>query len=646
MPNRPLYVSYVFMNDLKKSLESATARPDVVNLGFGFPGVDHDLTVASIEKGFSDSGTTFNIADIKDAQAQGTKVLASMGGWGFRRQMSQALGDFDHGGWFHTLADKIVLFVDKYGLDGIDIDMEFDTLRPATDDDVEAVYLFMHTLKKQLKHKLITYTIQTPLDKNDEIVKKIATALGAAKPIVDWINVMEYNSPSIGKSKNARIGDIERYVNDLHIPRDRLVLGLMPGFNDDLSECTSAKDVLSLTKYVLENHDGGRLRGVMTWYMNNDKPEYTGMASNGDVGKLIKNTLLADYSSTSFLSGADGAFSTEEDLPTTCPKPPSAGQCNGGDGTDDYTKKMKCKQCSSDAMCGDGGKCWKSVPKCPAPGSPTPAPTKAPTPSGGGGGGGYYCNWSHPSGPRCEKDDAGTKTSDECGDVCHGTCSNKASTCDPTNDACCPGLSCHHDATFGGLCVVPAGGDDDGSGPSPSPGGEGKTGCYVVQKGDSCARIAAHFKTQEGDIKGDQDLHGAACDDIRGDGSLWAGDKLTITQAHDNTGDMDWKDGACPICHDYYVRSGDTCYKIEAAWGGVYDGDITNSRGEHCPGLSSSLQVGEKLKICGGTPPGALAVGALRGRSSSSSSSGGAPVEWMALVARWGRRAVAAGQWR
>jgi hypothetical protein len=65
----------------------------------------------------------------------------------------------------------------------------------------------------------------------------------------------------------------------------------------------------------------------------------------------------------------------------------------------------------------------------------------------------YYCDWyTH----TCRKNSSvGTKTSDQCDEMCHGACTGRcvtgACTCDPTNDACCPGLLCKKDPSSGGF---------------------------------------------------------------------------------------------------------------------------------------------------------------------------------------------------
>ena len=362
----------------------------------------------------------------------------------------------------------------------------------------------------------------------------------------------------------------------------------MPGFDDALGACTSGSIVAESAKYVLDKG----YKGVMTWNLNTDKPEYTGMAKAGDIGKLVRDTL-------------DGKTIRTEDLPVECPVPPASGQCDGG--KDDESKKLKCTACSSDAVCG-GGQCDKEVNGCgkptppPAPTPPTP-PTPVPGPGPGPGpapAGSYYCDWyTH----TCRSNAAvGTKTKKMCSDICTGSCANKADTCDPTNDACCPGLMCKKDDTFGGFCVTAGPSPGPGPGPSPGPGpgpGPGpscttdKCGCYTVASGDSCGKIADKFGVSDSDMRGGPKFGFKECSEIRGGGSLQPNDKLTI---HNCESDCKWPvliDGECPACFDYYVESGDNCYALEDYYG-VPSSDITKG-GEDCDG---NLQVGDKLVVC------------------------------------------------
>ena len=164
-----MHVSYIFMHDLAESLAAAATKPDVVNLAFGSVGDGDSVTVDDIMKGFELSSTTFSTESIKDAQAGGTKVLASIGGWTSRKNVKKAID-----GWEYMLKTRLVEFVKTYGLDGIDIDLEFDPYACET-IDVEAVITFMHGLKTHMPEgTLLTYTVQTGVDPQDAIVKGLA----------------------------------------------------------------------------------------------------------------------------------------------------------------------------------------------------------------------------------------------------------------------------------------------------------------------------------------------------------------------------------------------------------------------------------------------------------------------------------------
>jgi hypothetical protein len=84
-------------------------------------------------------------------------------------------------------------------------------------------------------------------------------------------------------------------------------------------------------------------------------------------------------------------------------------------------------------------------------------------------------------------------------------CTSKQGTCDPTNDACCPGLTCRSDPNFGGLCVEAAPTPSTPT-PPPAPGPGSCTddhcGCYTVASGDNCAAIASKFGVSDDAIRG------------------------------------------------------------------------------------------------------------------------------------------------
>ena len=215
-------MSYVFANDLKSTLDNTTVRPDVVNMAFGYPGDGDGVTIDDIMKGFNDANTTFSADDIAAVQAKGTRVFLSLGGWTYLDMMAKALNSGSQGGWEHSLAQTLSDFVVKYNLDGIDVDMEFaagNTTAASSDGIVLFMFALHSTRIGMPKGTNLTYTIQTPLDFNDKVLKNIYS-------VVDWVNVMEYSSPSADQSRTA---DLQRYVDKLHIPADKLSDGTDAG---------------------------------------------------------------------------------------------------------------------------------------------------------------------------------------------------------------------------------------------------------------------------------------------------------------------------------------------------------------------------------------------------------------------------------
>jgi len=314
-----VFVSYVQGSTL--DVLEATARPDVLCLAFAYPGTGTSVSAADLMKGFTQSGTVFDKSSISAAQSQGTKVVASLGGWTYRDTFPGAIDD-----WGGALAHATWELVNTYGLDGVDIDLE-GTIKPSSTDAIR----FFRSLRQSLgSSKLITYTIQSPNAFNKQLGKDLVDEGG----LLDWINVMEYNN---------NVGDIQTdFVSyqQFGIPASKLVLGLMPGY-DDVQVCTSAAEIASHTEYILSSG----YKGIMTWNINRDLPSYTGMTAAGGVSNLILGILRGGGSSSG--------------LPSTCPNAPAIGKCNGAG-----TSATKCKPCSIDSTCGAGGACWKVVSGC------------------------------------------------------------------------------------------------------------------------------------------------------------------------------------------------------------------------------------------------------------------------------------------
>ena len=129
--------------------------------------------------GFNISATKFTKEAVQAVQQKGAKVLGSLGGESYSQQIVAALSP---DGWMSELVRTLKQFVDYFGLDGVDLDVEFED---GEDPDTDLIVHFVREVRKTLgTSATIMYTIQTPRSENDNIVPKIARD-------IDFLNLME-----------------------------------------------------------------------------------------------------------------------------------------------------------------------------------------------------------------------------------------------------------------------------------------------------------------------------------------------------------------------------------------------------------------------------------------------------------------------
>ncbi len=155
------------------------------------------------------------------------KVVLSVGGWG-AGNFSEMAGDADHRKKF---AQNCLAAVNKYGLDGIDIDWEYPTSSSAgissSPLDMNNFTLLMKDLREVLgSDKLLTIATYAGVKYYD---------LRTCGQYLDFINIMTYDMGrppyhhsalySSSKTKNSCVEAVEKHHN-AGIPYDKLVLGV------------------------------------------------------------------------------------------------------------------------------------------------------------------------------------------------------------------------------------------------------------------------------------------------------------------------------------------------------------------------------------------------------------------------------------
>lgn len=231
------------------------------------------------------------------------KVLLSVGGWGSGR-FSEMASDSIHR---LSFAEDCARMVEKYRIDGIDIDWEYPTSSAAgissSEDDTENFTLLMRDLRGALgEDRLLT-------------LASVCTAryidFPAILPYIDYVNIMAYdmNDDKYGhhsalfRSENAGACTSDEAVK-LHlaagVPADKIVMGMpfygrgKKGYNLESADVTEVWDdiakvpflfdtegnrvfgfenVRSLTEKCNYIKDSG-LRGGMYWEYNVDTPSH------------------------------------------------------------------------------------------------------------------------------------------------------------------------------------------------------------------------------------------------------------------------------------------------------------------------------------------------------------------------------------
>jgi GH18 family chitinase len=172
---------------------------------------------------FTGSFTEEQMQAIRDsATAHGVKVLASLGGGG--NPAHKIWGDLMSSARTAELADSVASLVEQYGLDGVDVDLEYvyDTTgyQTAFDTRYGAVIAAMRTA---LPGKLLTAATARWVG-----AKFTDDALAA----FDFINSMSYDakgtwtSPGEHSPMSQSLGDLQYWNITRAVPADKIVLGL------------------------------------------------------------------------------------------------------------------------------------------------------------------------------------------------------------------------------------------------------------------------------------------------------------------------------------------------------------------------------------------------------------------------------------
>jgi GH18 family chitinase len=153
---------------------------------------------------------------IKKAHDKKVKVLASIGGGGSHEYYHRLLDDENR----KTFIKNLVYLVNRYHLDGIDVDLEGSDIDPNYEKFVSELAAALHRM-----NKIITAAIATAY--KDQLPDK-------ALKHFDFINIMSYDQTGPWRPENPgdhspyamAVEDLNYWNNERSIPKQKLVLGL------------------------------------------------------------------------------------------------------------------------------------------------------------------------------------------------------------------------------------------------------------------------------------------------------------------------------------------------------------------------------------------------------------------------------------
>ena len=192
-----------------------------VNIAFAIP--TSDGTLLPLEN----SSTIRNI--IRDAHANGVKVLIAVGGWSYQgtpleNTFVQATNTDQK---IEKLANSIMDMVHDYGFDGVDMDWEHPRTGMPSQNQYEKLMLNLAG-KLHAEGKLLTSAVLGGVSADGVIYYDSAAHTDAVLNAVDWINVMAYDGGDGDRhsSYEFAVNCGSYWTNTRKMPKEKVVLGV------------------------------------------------------------------------------------------------------------------------------------------------------------------------------------------------------------------------------------------------------------------------------------------------------------------------------------------------------------------------------------------------------------------------------------
>ncbi len=277
----PQLVTYY--NNGRLPLSNAASLPyTTVNLAFLFTEekTPFDIQLGGAIAAGPSTLTQGAVDAISDMHNAGQRVLISFGGGTMTTAAYKAIAGSEP-----VLAKNIADFVQRYELDGVDIDWE-DTAAftgQAGYDGVKFLVALTQALRNELPPaSLITHAPQPPYMQKGSGMDGYVDVMAQAGNDIDWLNMQYYNNPPWSSNPSEIVSSYEAFSSLPGMTREKLLVGLPVTSHDAGSGYIPVKEIVTDIMHPIQAQ--GPLGGMMNWQFSSDE--------NGEWAKTIGSALV------------------------------------------------------------------------------------------------------------------------------------------------------------------------------------------------------------------------------------------------------------------------------------------------------------------------------------------------------------------